>query len=144
MSLILVVDDDPTVRLIAGELLNQDEHALLFAADGDEALRTLAVAPVDLMILDMLMPNKDGVETLIAARAHHPELRVLAMSAGGGMAAVDLLRMARAFGADETYVKPLRLDTFAATVERLLTGTGPAAREGGRRPGVGPGIGVRA
>lgn len=120
MAVIVVVDDDPTIQMIAAELLRDGNHAVVAAADGDEALRVLAAMPADLVVMDMLMPNKDGLETIIEARKLYPDLRILAISSGGRVGVGDLLRMARLFGADETYVKPLRLDTFAATIERML------------------------
>ena len=121
MAVIVVVDDDPTIQMIAAELLRDGNHAVVAAADGNEALRVLAAMPADLVVMDMLMPNKDGLETIIEARKLYPELRILAISSGGRVGVGDLLRMARLFGADETYVKPLRLDNFAATIERMLT-----------------------
>ena len=121
MAVIVVVDDDPTIQMIAAELLRDGNHAVVAAADGNEALRVLAAMPADLVVMDMLMPNKDGLETIIEARKLYPGLRILAISSGGRVGVGDLLRMARLFGADETYVKPLRLDTFAATIERMLT-----------------------
>lgn len=121
MAVIVVVDDDPTIQMIAAELLRDGNHAVVAAADGDEALRVLAAMPADLVVMDMLMPNKDGLETIIEARKLYPDLRILAISSGGRVGVGDLLRMARLFGADETYVKPLRLDTFAGTIERMLS-----------------------
>ncbi|HEY0600320.1 response regulator [Brevundimonas sp.] len=120
MAVIVVVDDDPTIQMIAAELLRQGDHAVVAAADGEEALRILAAMNVDLVVMDMLMPNKDGIETIIEARRLYPDLRILAISSGGRVGVGDLLRMARLFGADDTYVKPLRLDTFAATIDRML------------------------
>lgn len=126
MAVIVVVDDDPTIQMIAAELLRQGDHAVVAATDGDEALRVLAAMKVDLVVMDMLMPNKDGLETIIEARGLYPDLRILAISSGGRIGVGDLLRMARLFGADETYVKPLRLDTFTATVDRMLAEERPA------------------
>ena len=120
MAVIVVVDDDPTIQMIAAELLREGNHAVVAAADGDEALRVLAAMKVDLVVMDMLMPNKDGLETIIEARNLYPDLRILAISSGGRVGVGDLLRMARLFGADGTYVKPLRLDTFATTIDRML------------------------
>ena len=120
MAVIVVVDDDPTIQMIAAELLRQGDHAVVAASDGDEALRILAAMKVDLVVMDMLMPNKDGLETIIEARNLYPDLRILAISSGGRVGVGDLLRMARLFGADDTYVKPLRLDTFATTIDRML------------------------
>lgn len=126
MAVIVVVDDDPTIQMIAAELLRQGDHAVVAATDGDEALRVLAAMKADLVVMDMLMPNKDGLETIIEARGLYPDLRILAISSGGRIGVGDLLRMARLFGADETYVKPLRLDTFTATVDRMLAEERPA------------------
>ena len=126
MAVIVVVDDDPTIQMIAAELLRQGDHAVVAASDGDEALRILAAMKVDLVVMDMLMPNKDGLETIIEARGLYPDLRILAISSGGRVGVGDLLRMARLFGANETYVKPLRLETFAATIDRMLAEAQPA------------------
>ena len=133
MAIVLVVDDDPTVRAIATELLREERHAIVEAADGDEALRVLEATRAELVVLDMLMPNRDGLETIMEIRRRHPGVRILAISSGGSIGAGDLLRMARLFGADETLAKPLSFSAFAATVNRLLetpAATGPFAVSG--------------
>lgn len=126
MAIILIVDDDPTVRLIAGELLRSEDHAIVEAEDGDEALKIVASMAVDLVVLDMLMPNKDGLETIVELRRHNPGIRILAISSGGRMEPGHLLRTAMMFGADECLQKPLRLTSFSQAVARLLTQTSQA------------------
>ena len=128
MASILIVDDDPTVRLIARELLRDGDHAIVEAADGDLAMAVIGAVPLDLIVLDLLMPNKDGLEVLRHVKAHHPHIRILAVSSGGRIGAVSYLETARVFGADEVMMKPLRLDTFANVVETLLQA--PAGRDG--------------
>lgn len=125
MAIILIVDDDPTVRLIAGELLRGGEHAIVEAEDGDEALKIVANMAVDLVVLDMLMPNKDGLETIVELRKRTPGIRILAISSGGRMEPGHLLRTAMVFGADECLEKPLRLETFARAVDGLLAQPSP-------------------
>ena len=120
MAIILIVDDDPTVRLIAGELLRSEDHAIVEAEDGDEALKIVASMAVDLVVLDMLMPNKDGLETIVELRRRNPGIRILAISSGGRMEPGHLLRTAMMFGADECLQKPLHLDTFSQVVTRVL------------------------
>jgi len=120
MAIILIVDDDPTVRLIAGELLRCEDHAIVEAEDGDEALKIVASMAVDLVVLDMLMPNKDGLETIVELRRRNPGIRILAISSGGRMEPGHLLRTAMMFGADDCLQKPLRLDTFSQVVTRVL------------------------
>lgn len=123
MANILIVDDDPTIQLIAGELLRAEGHAVVNAGDGVEALKALVAIPADLVVLDMLMPNMDGLETIIEMRKSHPAVKILAISSGGPMGPHDLLRTAKLFGADDTLVKPLAFSTFGAAVERLLNQT---------------------
>lgn len=124
MAAIIIVDDDPTVRAIAVEFLRDGDHAIVEAADGHEALRILKAAPIDLMVLDMLMPRKDGLETLMEARQLYPEVRILAISSGGSMDANYLLAVARTLGADAVLSKPLTAARFRQVVDDLLV---PAA-----------------
>ncbi|HEY0104358.1 MAG TPA: response regulator [Brevundimonas sp.] len=133
MASIVIVDDDPTVRLIATEMLRDCDHAIVEACDGDEALKLVRSMHIDLVVLDMLMPNKDGLETIIEIRNLRPSIRILAISSGGRTGADLLLRTAMAFGADATLAKPLRVDTFAGSVDRLLSI--PARRMGAASTG---------
>ncbi|MGZ9100188.1 MAG: response regulator [Brevundimonas sp.] len=126
MAVIVIVDDDPTVRMIATELLRLDDHVVVEAHDGDEALKVISSMAVDLVVLDMLMPNKDGLETIVELRRTQPNIRILAISSGGRVGADQLLRTALVLGADDTLVKPLRLETFARSVTRLLSQPQPA------------------
>ncbi|MDI6624649.1 MAG: response regulator [Brevundimonas sp.] len=123
MAIIVIVDDDPTIQFIAGELLKAEGHAIVHASDGVEALKVLRTVPADLVVLDMLMPNMDGLETIMEMQRTHPETKILAISSGGPMGPQDLLRTAKLFGADDTLVKPLTFSTFGAAVERLLNKT---------------------
>jgi len=124
MACVLIADDDPTVRLIVSELLTPAGHQVLEAGDGAQAVKTIAAGGVDLLILDMFMPNKDGLETIMEIRAAGQALKILAISSGRRGQVSELLRTAVLFGADASLSKPLNLRTFAATVEDLL----------GRRP----------
>lgn len=120
MAAILIVDDDPTIRAIASEFLRDEDHAIVEAADGYEALRILKAAPIDLMVLDMLMPGKDGLETIMESRQIHPGVRILAISSGGSMDANYLLAVANTLGADAVLSKPLTSVRFRKTVNDLL------------------------
>lgn len=121
MASILIVDDDPTVRMIATELLREENYAITEADDGHTAMKIIEAVPLDLLILDILMPTMDGFEVIRAVKRAHPHIRILAISSGGRRAgAVSYLETARIFGADEVMVKPLRVSVFATTVARLL------------------------
>ena len=80
---VLVVDDDPVIHLIASQILEPHGCAVTHANDGVEALTHLAERPFDVVVLDMLMPNKEGLETLVEIRARWPGVKVVAISGGG-------------------------------------------------------------
>ena len=105
---VLIADDDPTLRAIAAELLS------------GEGYRVLEAETVDLIVLDMLMPNKDGIETIIELKRRRSSVRILAISSGGSMDVDSLLKPALAFGADRVMSKPLRISTFATTIAEML------------------------
>lgn len=122
---ILIVDDDPLTREIAVELLSDAGHDCLVAEDGRQGLAVLQARPADLVLLDMIMPVMDGVETLRHIKAAWPALPVLVMSAGARTISMQsLLRLAASLEADEVIQKPLRAATLLPVVDRLL----------GRRP----------
>ena len=131
MATILITDDDPTLRAIAAELLAAEGHRIIEAPDGDEAIRILGEEAVDLLVLDMLMPNKDGLETILELRRRKTPVRILAISSGGGMDLDSLLRTAMVFGADRLMSKPLRISTFASTVAEMLAQPLPPDRSAG-------------
>ena len=120
MPTILIADDDPMLRAIGAELLVDDGYRILQAEDGDEALRLISTERIDLVVLDMLMPNKDGLETIIELRRRGSDVRILAISSGGSMDIGSLLKPALAFGADRVMSKPLRISTFSATIAEML------------------------
>lgn len=117
---ILITDDDPTLRAIGAELLSGKGYRVLEAADGDEALRIIESEQIDLLILDMLMPNKDGLETIMELRRRGSGVRILAISSGGSMDVDTLLKPAKIFGADRIMSKPLPISTFAYTIAEML------------------------
>lgn len=118
---ILIADDDATLRAIAAELLSGEGYRVLEAEDGDQALTLVEAEGIDLIVLDMLMPNKDGLETIIELRRRRFCVRILAISSGGSMDVDSLLRPALAFGADRVMAKPLRISTFATTIAEMLS-----------------------
>jgi len=118
---ILVVDDDPLLREIAVEILQGAGYACRTAEDGEVALRALNEAPADLVVLDVIMPNKEGIETLREIRRLWPATRVIMISAGARVMTADsLLHTAKALGAHATVIKPIREAEFLPLVESVL------------------------
>ena len=121
MAKVLVIDDDPLFREIAQEMLTQAGHTVTLAADGAKAAALPAALAPDLAVVDMLMPERDGIETIGDLQAKWPALKVIAISAGArGLEPNLLLRAAKALGADATLTKPLERTAFVDLVSRLV------------------------
>lgn len=114
---VLVVDDDPSIRSSLQKMLTP-RYEVVLAENGAEATPLLQAAPVDLVILDLFMPQKDGLEVLIELRSHLPRVPVIAMS--GGAREMDLLPEAKLLGASRTIAKPFGAAEMVALVESLL------------------------
>jgi CheY-like chemotaxis protein len=104
---VLVVDDDNLVQTTFKLLLESKGYQVLLANDGNHALQQLESARVDAVLLDILMPDREGIETLIEIKRRQPRTRVLVMSGGGIRTKHDFLSVAAKFGADATIKKAL-------------------------------------
>jgi DNA-binding response OmpR family regulator len=117
MGAVLVIDDDPHIRELVEALLTGAGFRTLGAGDGLEALRVLGEAPIDLCVVDTMMPNMDGVSFTRAARRYYPELPLLMLTARG-----QLGDKATSFeaGADDYLVKPFEGAELVMRVKALL------------------------
>jgi CheY-like chemotaxis protein len=125
---LLVIEDDPLVREMLADALGSSGYAVIAAPDGREAVRRCRVERVDLVIVDLYMPEQDGLETIRALRAELPELPIIAISGGGELrlaaSAGGMLRLASAFGANRALEKPLAIRQLLDTVRDLLPAVG--------------------
>jgi len=117
---ILICEDDDLYRQIAQAAFAGSNHELSFAENGDQALQRLTAEPVDLVITDLVMPGKDGLEVIRAVRDAHSRVPILAMTAGLAALKEPLLVAATALGADDVIEKPFRLVALRERAEALL------------------------
>ena len=120
-KMILVVDDEAAIREFATEALGAAGFLTSVAGDGDEAIRSLEVVPFDLAVVDILMPEKEGVETIIEIKRRWPDCKIIAMAGEGRVSAADYLRLATYFGADATMTKPLNNAAVVEMVRGMLS-----------------------
>ena len=132
MTSILIVDDDEILRAVAGEMLRQSDHCVVEAEDGLVALRLVDALPIDLVILDMLMPNMDGFEVISEIRRRYPTVRILAISGGGLVDGKCLLTTARVLGADGCLSKPLTRVMLEAAIAEVMGQTSESLRSAQR------------
>ena len=117
---ILVVDDDPGIRRVLHILLSRAGYRVSQARDGQEALRLWRDEGSDLVITDLHMPEKNGIETILELLTHSPGTRIIAMSGGGQTRRLDLLANATMLGAVLTIDKPFTLNEMMKLVRSAL------------------------
>lgn len=116
---IVVADDDAMARLGYRAMLECAGHTVQVAQDGEEATRLLERGDVDLLLLDVLMPRKEGLETLLEVKRRFPGTVVVVMSAGGVRSEFDFLAVATKLGADRTLHKPIAQHDLLSLTEEL-------------------------
>ena len=121
MAYVLLVDDDLDARLPIARILEHEGHDVTTAGDGLEALRLVGAQPFALALVDLYMPNMDGLELIPKLKIQVPTIRVIATS-GGYQAGrgIDLLRTAERAGADGIIAKPFTIEELREAIGAVL------------------------
>ena len=120
MTKILLIDDNAEFREMLKIALEDANYQVLVAKDGDVGCRIYQDTPCDLVITDIFMPVKEGLETIRDLIKIDPEAKIIAISGGGQPRHTDFLRMSKDFGASATLLKPIKIIELLETIERLL------------------------
>jgi DNA-binding response OmpR family regulator len=121
---ILIVDDDPQIRKLLGAILKRDGYGIITAANGRQALQELDKQAVDLVITDLLMPEKEGIETIMEIRHKFTGMPIIAISGGGRLNPQTYLKIAKSLGAVRTMTKPIDTAMLRAMAKDLLVDSG--------------------
>jgi CheY-like chemotaxis protein len=120
MKRIMVVDDDDLFRAMLNKLLHNAGYSVIVAESGIEALSRQQDDPVDLIITDIIMPDKEGIEIIMELRKKYPATKIIAMSGGGRINPKQYLELAQRLGARKTFAKPFKTTEMLAAVRDLL------------------------
>lgn len=115
---ILVIDDEADIRRLLRLTLEEAGYIVRESCDGEQGLAMARREPCALALVDLFMPGKEGLETILALRREMPAIKLIAMSGGSGH--TDMLPVASSFGADRTIQKPFDLDTLLASIAALI------------------------
>jgi DNA-binding response OmpR family regulator len=118
---ILVIDDDVEVRGLITEILEQHGFEVLDAPDGRRGVEAFLAERPDLVITDMMMPHKDGIETIMDIHRSEPGAKIMAISGAGARTSFDVLSVARKLGACDTMKKPFKARDLIEHVHHCLT-----------------------
>lgn len=120
MARILIVDDEENVRFTLVKALKSLGHEIYQAPDGNAALAIMTEQEIDLIVTDIFMPNREGLETIIEIRMNWPQVKLVAMSGGGRIRNTEFLEIAEKFGADLVLKKPFSMMEFRSEIGKLL------------------------
>lgn len=120
MAAILVVEDDELFAEMLVKMLLKLDHAPLHAHNGREALELYNPDNIDLVITDIVMPDKEGVELIIDLRKRYPDVKIIAMSGGGRMQPGSYLNTALQLGAGYALDKPFSVLQLKIAIETVL------------------------
>ncbi len=121
MHTILIIDDDIQIRTMMKKMLDREGYQVITAKDGREGLRIYENSVIDLVITDLIMPEKEGIETIIALKKHNSEAKIIAISGDGQVNPVSYLDMAIKLGAQKAFSKPIQRKDLLAAIETLLS-----------------------
>ena len=119
---ILVIDDDPVVRGMLAEMLRREGYDVDEAEDGRAGMRRFREQPATLVITDVVMPEQEGLETLMQLRQASPAVKVIAISGGGRVGPESYLNSARTLGANAILAKPFGREELLEAVTKVLAG----------------------
>ncbi|BBO92410.1 response regulator [Desulfosarcina ovata] len=120
MARILVIDDDDTIRLSLRLTLEDADYDVAEAANGEEGLALMRAGSFDLVITDIFMPEKEGIETIDEIRRNYPDTKIISISGGGRMDPDAYLDIAERVGADQSLSKPFDIQLLLDMVAKLL------------------------
>lgn len=120
MAQILVIEDDLEMREMLKTMLEREGYDVLIAADGQEGFDVFSSEPTNLIITDILMPEKDGIDVIDYFHSNYPGVNIIAISGGGCVGPEDWLQLVKHMGVSYTFKKPFNRKELLKTVRELL------------------------
>ena len=120
MARVLIIDDEAMIRDMLVQILEHEGYETITASDGKDGIKIYRENPADLIITDLLMPEKDGIETIMELHRDSQDVKIIAMSGGGKIDPETYLQIAKTMGAVEIITKPFDLRELLKTIQELL------------------------
>ncbi len=120
MASILVIDDDEQILIMLKKMLELAGYEVTTANNGIKGLQLFRQKQTDLVITDIIMPDKEGIETIGDLKKEFPDVKIIAVSGGGINEAEHYLDIASDFGAEMTFAKPIDSKNFLEGVKKIL------------------------
>ena len=117
---ILLIDDEDQIRKVISLYLAKHDFAVDTAENGKVGVKKLTEKQYDVLVTDLIMPEQEGIETIIQVKEKHPDLKIIAISGGGKKGNLDFLDSAKILGADEILKKPFVPSQLLQIINELL------------------------
>jgi YesN/AraC family two-component response regulator len=117
---ILIVDDEEQMRLALRRMLEKEGYSVREAENGEKAIKIHREKQADLIITDIIMPDKEGLGTIVELKSEFPDIKIFAMSGGGKNSPDQYLRMAKGLGVDKVFIKPFNREDILSAVAEIL------------------------
>jgi DNA-binding NtrC family response regulator len=119
MASILITDDEPSIRKLLGVMLKDAGHIVYQASNGVEAMRILDAKKIDIMIIDIVMPEKGGIETIMQVRENHPDLDLIVVSGKVSIENDAFQNLIKQYRVYKVFDKPFEKEDIFSAVEEL-------------------------
>lgn len=120
MQRILIIEDDPDIRTMLQKMLERENYQVVTTSNGVEGVARFNREQFHLVITDLVMPEKEGIETISELKKLDPEVKIIAISGGGHGGLGNYLQMAKLFGAKYALAKPFDMTTLLTAVRDVL------------------------
>ena len=120
MRKILIIDDEPYILLMLKKMLEKAGYEVDLASNGQQGMQIFEKDKVDLVITDIIMPDKEGLEIILEMKKQRPDLKIIAISGGGRISPESYLECAAHFGASKVFQKPFKQKELVSAVNELI------------------------
>lgn len=117
--MIVVADDNPVLERAFGDILEAAGYKVAVVGSGSGAIKAVVDGNVSTVLVDLFMPEMDGLETLLSVKKQSPSTSVVVMTGGGARGRLDVLEAAKAFGADGVIMKPFTAEQLVSIIKPL-------------------------
>ncbi len=119
MAKILLVEDDELVRDMLAQVLKRAKHEVQTASNGDEATELLKTSKPEIMVTDIIMPQKSGITLISEVKNKHPDMEIIAISGGGRLDPTGYLDLSESLGASVSFEKPIDNQALLMAIDLL-------------------------
>lgn len=120
MARLLLIDDDDQIRAFLRQMLEREGYEVMTASDGKEGIRLYREQPADLVITDIIMPEKEGIETIRELKRDFQDVKIITISGGGKLAPELYLNLSKQLGALRTITKPFDRKKLLVEIRQIL------------------------